>query len=456
MFESLQDKFSETLKKLRGQGTLSEKNIEDALRDVRLSLLEADVHFKVVKEFIADVKARALGREVMAALTPAQEFIRVVSEELTKTMGGAHVALDLKKKPPIIILLMGLQGSGKTTTSGKLALRLKAEKRVPLLVPADIARPAAIKQLQTLAAQVGVDCFDTQSKQSVLENAKAALERASVEGQDVLIFDSAGRLAIDLELMEELRELKEAVEPHYSVLVVDAMTGQDAVNVAEQFQSQIGIDGVIMSKMDGDARGGAALSVRKVTGAPILFVGSGEKMDKLEPFHPDRVAQRILGMGDVMSLIEKSQENFDQVQAEKMAKKIKKAEFTLEDFRDQMKMMRQMGDMKDLLKMIPGVEQAMRKMGASGPDPDKEMRRVEAIINSMTPLERQKPSVLNGNRRKRIASGSGTTVAEVNGFLKRFTDAQKMMKKLSKMGPGGLKGLMRGMGGGGGMPPFGR
>ena len=324
-----------------------------------------------------------------------------------------------------------------------------------MLVPADIARPAAIKQLQTLAAQVGVDCFDTKPGQSVLDIAKAALERASVEGQDVLLFDTAGRLAIDLELMEELRELKEAIEPHYSVLVVDAMTGQDAVNVAEQFQNQIGIDGVIMTKMDGDARGGAALSVRKVTGAPILFVGSGEKMDKLEPFHPDRVAQRILGMGDVLSLIEKSQENFDQAQAEKMAKKIKKAEFTLEDFRDQMKMMRQMGDMKDLLKMIPGVEQAMRKMGASGPDPDKEMRRVEAIINSMTPLEREKPSVLNGSRRKRIATGSGTTVAEVNGFLKRFTDAQKMMKKLSKMGPGGLKGLMRGMGGGG-MPPFGR
>ncbi|MBK8012397.1 MAG: signal recognition particle protein [Deltaproteobacteria bacterium] len=445
MFDSLEARLSETVKKLRGHGTLTEANLQDALRDVRLSLLEADVHFKVVKDFIAEVKSRSLGREVSASLNPTQEFVRIVSEELTKTMGEHAVDLDLTGRPPVVILLMGLQGSGKTTTSAKLAQWIKQRGKKPLLVPADVQRPAAIAQLKTLAQQVGVDVFDTQSGTPVSSIVEGALSDAKRRGHEVMIVDTAGRLQIDLELMEELREAKAALEPKYSLLVVDSMTGQDAVNVAGEFKAQIGIDGVVMTKLDGDARGGAALSVRAVTGAPIFFAGIGEKMDGLEVFHPSRVAQRILGMGDVMGLIEKTQKAYDEKQARQMARKMKTAEFSLEDFREQMGMMRKMGDMKEILGMIPGMSQAMKKLGAGGPDPDREMRRIEAMIGSMTPHERARPEVLNGSRRKRIAGGSGTTVAEVNSFLKRFKDAQRMMKKLSKMGPGGLKGLMRGM-----------
>jgi signal recognition particle subunit SRP54 len=445
MFEGLQDKLALTFKKLRGHGTLSEANIQDALRDVRLSLLEADVHFKVVKDFVTQVKERSLGKEVMASLTPSQEFVRIVAEELTKTMGGSAVELDIRAKPPVVILMMGLQGSGKTTSSAKLALTLKLTGRKPLLVPADIQRPAAIEQLKTLARQISVDAFDTKPGMTVAAIGQAAREQADRQGQDVMIVDTAGRLHVDPALMEELRELKALLSPHQSLLVVDAMTGQDAVNVAGEFKNQIGIDGVVLTKMDGDARGGAALSVRHVTGAPILFVGTGEKLDKLEVFHPDRVAQRILGMGDMLSLIEKTQSAYDEKQAKQMAKKLKKAEFTLDDFREQMNMMKQMGEVKELLKMIPGVEQAMRKMGPGGQDPDKEMKRVEAILNSMTPGERLNPDILNGSRRKRIAGGSGTSVTEVNAFLKRFETAKKVMKKLTKMGPRGLAGLMRNM-----------
>ena len=453
MFDGLQDKLAATFKKLRGHTTLTEANVQDALRDVRLSLLEADVHFKVVKDFVAAVKERSLGKEVSASLSPSQEFVRVVAEELTKTMGGAAVELDLRAKPPVVVMLCGLQGSGKTTTAGKLAFRLKAQGKKVLLVPADVHRPAAIDQLKRLASQVGVDVYDTKVGMKVVDIAGKALDQARAQGQDVVIVDTAGRLHVDLELMDELREAKALLEPKWSVLVVDAMTGQDAVNVATEFKAQVGIDGVILTKMDGDARGGAALSVKAITGAPILFAGQGEKLDKLEVFHPERVAQRILGMGDVMSLIEKTQQVYDEKQAKTMAKKLKKADFSLDDFREQMKMMRQMGSMSDLLKMIPGAEQAMKKMGTGGPDPDKEMRRVEAILNSMTAAERATPDILNGSRRKRIASGSGTTVADVNAFLKRFEDAKKVMKKLSNMGPGGLRGLMRGMGGR--FPPMG-
>ncbi len=455
MFDNLEDKFSEVLKKVRGHATLTEENIKDALRDVRLSLLEADVHFKVVKDFINEVKTRALGLKTSAALNPGQDFLRIVGEELTKVMGGAAVELDFKHKPPLMILLMGLQGSGKTTTSAKLALRLKAQGKKPLLVPADMQRPAAIKQLKTLASQVGVDVFDTQPGKSVKSVAEGAMTQADRQGHDVVIVDTAGRLAIDLELMDELREVKELLSPHYSLLVVDAMTGQDAVNVAGEFKSQIGIDGVVMTKLDGDARGGAALSVRKVTGAPIYFAGTGEKMDALEVFHPDRVAQRILGMGDMMSLIEKTQQNFDEKKAKTMARKMRKDEFTLEDFKEQMAMVRNMGSMKELMGMMPGMSQAMKKMGGNMPDPEKEMKRIEAMINSMTLKERAKPDILNGSRRKRVAKGSGTTVSEVNAFLKRFKDTRKIMKRFSKMGPGGLKNLMRGMGGGGGFGPGG-
>lgn len=453
MFDGLQDKLAATFKKLRGHTTLTEANVQDALRDVRLSLLEADVHFKVVKDFVAAVKERSLGKEVAASLTPSQEFVRVVSEELTKTMGASAVELDLKAKPPVVVMLCGLQGSGKTTTTGKLAFRLKAQGKRILLVPADVQRPAAIDQLKKLASQVGVDVYDTKPGSKVSDIATKALEQARAQGQDVVLVDTAGRLHVDLELMDELREAKAILEPKWTVLVVDAMTGQDAVNVATEFKAQVGIDGVILTKMDGDARGGAALSVKAITGAPILFAGQGEKLDKLEVFHPERVAQRILGMGDVMSLIEKTQQVYDEKQAKQMAKKLKKAEFSLDDFREQMKMMRQMGDMKDLLKMIPGAEQAMKKMGAGGPDPDKEMRRIEAILNSMTPLERAQPDVLNGSRRKRIAAGSGTQVADVNAFLKRFEEAKKVMKKLTNMSPGGLRNMMRGMGGR--FPPMG-
>ena len=457
MFDNLEDRFGEVMKKIRGHGTMTEANVKEAVRDVRLSLLEADVHFTVVKDFIKEVKTRALGKDVQASLSPGQDFVRIVGEELTKVMGERAVELDLKQKPPIVLLMMGLQGSGKTTTCGKLALKLKAQGRNPLLVPADIHRPAAIDQLKQLAGQVGVDAYDTQPGTPVDQIAQAARAQADRQGQDVLIIDTAGRLAIDLEMMEELRKAKDALSPNYSLLVVDAMTGQDAVNVASEFKAQIGIDGVVMTKLDGDARGGAALSVRKVTGAPIYFAGIGEKMDALEVFHPDRVAQRILGMGDMMGLIEKTQQAYDEKKAKKMAKKIKRADFTLDDFKEQMQMIRQMGDMKSLLGMIPGMSQAMKKMGANSPDPDKELKRIEAMINSMTPYERLNPDVLNGSRRKRVAGGSGTSVADVNSFLKRFKEARKMMKKLSKMGPGGLKGLMRGMGGGAMGPggPFG-
>lgn len=451
MFGNLEDRFGDILKKVRGQGTLSEANIKDALREVRLSLLEADVHFSVVKSFIAEVKERALGNEVLASLSPGQDFVRIVADELTKVMGSAAAEIDLRAKPPLKILLMGLQGAGKTTTAGKLArlLKEKHQKEV-LLVPADLQRPAAIHQLQTLARQVGADAFDTQVGMPVSKVCQQALAQVDRRGQDVAIFDTAGRLAIDLELMEELREAKQLIEPTYTLLVVDAMTGQDAVNVAAEFKAQVGIDGVILTKLDGDARGGAALSVRQVTGAPIYFTGTGEKLDGLELFHPERVAQRILGMGDMLSLIEKTQKTYDEKKAKQLAKKMKRDDFTLEDFREQMAMMQQMGGMKDIIKMLPGGSQIMKQMGGSGPDPDKELLRIEAMINSMTPKERTKPDILDGSRRKRIANGSGTSLTDVNAFLKRFKNMRKMMKKMMKMGPGGLMGMMKQMGGGAG------
>ena len=451
MFENLEDKFSEVLKKIRGHGTLTEDNISVALRDVKLSLLEADVQHRVVKDFIESVKTRALGAEVSKSLSPSQEFVRVVAEELTRLMGGGAVELELKAKPPIVILMMGLQGSGKTTTCGKLALRLKAQKRRVLLVPADMQRPAAIQQLKTVAKQVGVDCFDSQPGTPVAQVAEQALAQADRQGHDLIIVDTAGRLAIDLELMDELRDLKELVKPKYALLVVDAMTGQDAVNLATEFKNQIGIDGVVMTKLDGDARGGAALSVRQVTGTPIYFAGMGEKMDALEVFHPDRIARRILGMGDVLGLIERTQASYDEKKAREVARKMKKAEFTLDDFREQMQMIRKMGDMKSLLGMIPGMSQAMKKMGNSGPDPDKELKRIEAMLSSMTPGERADPDMIDGSRRKRIAAGCGHKIEDVNAFLKRFKDARKMMKRMSKLTKGGgLQQLMRG--GGGGFP----
>lgn len=455
MFDSLSNRLGDVFGKLRGRGALTEADVRAAMREVRIALLEADVALPVVRSFVDQVTELAVGQNVLRSVTPGQQVVKIVSDALTEMLGSEAAELDLAVTPPAVVMMVGLQGSGKTTTTAKIAKRLKDKERKKVLMASlDVNRPAAQEQLAVLGSQIDVATLPIIAGQQPVEIAQRAMQAAKLQGFDVLMLDTAGRLHVDQQLMDEMQAVSRTANPAETLLVVDSLTGQDAVQVAQRFTEQVPLTGVVLTRMDGDARGGAALSVRKVTGAPILFVGGGEKMDKLEPFHPDRVAQRILGMGDVLSLIEKTQENFDQSQAEKMAKKIKKAEFTLEDFRDQMKMMRQMGDMKDLLKMIPGVEQAMRKMGASGPDPDKEMRRVEAIINSMTPGEREKPSILNGSRRKRIADGSGTSVAEVNGFLKRFTDAQKMMKKLSKMGPGGLKGLMRGMGGG--MPPFGR
>jgi signal recognition particle subunit SRP54 len=449
VFGQLEDRFEQVFKKLKGQSRLTEANIQDALRDVRMSLLEADVNFRIVKDFVAEVKAEALGRAVSASLSPSQDFIRILEKALIETMGGTAATLDLARKPPVVLFLLGLQGSGKTTTAAKVALWAKNQGRKPLLVPADVQRPAAVQQLCTLAESVGVAVFQTVAGMTAKEAVQGGLAQADRQGQDVVIIDTAGRLQIDAELMEELRDLKAQANPAYSVLVVDAMTGQEAVNVADAFNQQIGVDGVVMTKLDGDARGGAALSVRKVTGVPIYFAGMGEKMDALEPFHPDRIARRILGMGDVLSLIEKTQQVYDEKKAKSMAQKMRKADFTLDDFREQMQMMRKMGDMKELLAMIPGMSQAIKKLGASGPDPEKEMKRVEAIIDSMTPKERGSPEILNGSRRRRIASGSGTKVEEVNSFLKRFRDAKKVMKRVSKMGPGGLKQLMRGMPGGG-------
>ena len=437
MFDNLEEKLTGILKKIRGHGTLTESNIQDALREVRLSLLEADVHFKVVKEFVESVKTRALGTEVSSALSPSQEFIRIVSEELTKTMGEKAVELDMKAKPPIVILMFGLQGSGKTTTTGKLALRLKGQGRKVLMVPADMQRPAAIDQLKTLAKQVNVDVFDSKAGMRAPEVTQQAIALAGRQGQDVVLVDTAGRLHVDLELMEELREVKEAAQPMYSLLVVDAMTGQDAVNVASEFKAQIGIDGVVMTKLDGDARGGAALSVVSVVGVPIAFAGSGERLEDLEPFHPERVVSRVLGMGDVLSLIERAEAAIDVEDAQKLEEKIRANDFTLEDFRDQLKTIKRMGPLEQIMGMLPGMGN-LKALTENKPD-EKQIGRIEAIINSMTPEERRKQHIINGSRRKRIAKGSGTSVEDVNRLLKQFVQMQKMLKSL-----GGMAGLAGG------------
>ncbi len=442
MFDTLSEKLDAVFTRLRGHGRLSEENIQEALREVRLVLLEADVHFRVVKDFIAAVRERAVGQEVLKSLTPAQQVIKVVREELARLMGeGVDNALDLAARPPVSIMLCGLQGAGKTTTCGKLAARLRREKRNPLLVPADVYRPAAIEQLKTLGRQLDVAVFDSRPGQDPVAICEAAHRHAELNGFDTLILDTAGRLHIDQELMAELERIKESLSPREILLVADAMTGQDAVNVAQSFDERLGLTGVILSKLDGDARGGAALSIRAVTGKPIKLVGLGEKLDALETFHPDRMAQRILGMGDVLTLIEKAQQAVDLDKAAEMEKRLRREGFSLEDFRDQLQMVKKMGSMESVLKLIPGAGKALRQAGDMQL-PEREMKRVEAIINSMTPTERRDHRVLNGSRRLRIAKGSGTTVAEVNKLLKKFTETQKMMKQLQKMGPKGLKGLM--------------
>ncbi len=444
MFDNLSEKFERTIKRLRGHGKITERNIDEALREVRLALLEADVNFQVVKDFLDRVRAQAVGQEVLASLTPEQHFIKIVNAEIAQLMGGQAAPFDLSGTPPVIVMLVGLNGAGKTTTVAKLARHLKQQGRpAPYLVPADVYRPAAIEQLKTLGAQVGCPVHPSESSADPVQLCRDAVAVARDKGYPLVLIDTAGRLHIDEELMAELERIKAAVHPQRVVLVVDAMTGQDAVNAATGFHQRIGLDGVILTKLDGDARGGAALSVRAVTGAPILFAGMGEKVDALEVFHPDRMAQRILGMGDLLTLIEKAERVYDQKQAAALQEKLRRNEFTLDDFRDQIRALRQMGNMTDLLKMIPGMKKLTR--GVDMDQAEGELRHIDAIISSMTKEERRNHTILNGSRRKRIALGSGTSVAEVNRFLKQFVETKKMMKHMSKLARGGLPGMPRGL-----------
>ncbi len=426
MFDDLTGKLETVFKKLRGRGVLKEDDVKEALREVRLALLEADVNFKVVKEFISKVQERAVGQDILTSLTPGQQVIKVVHDELVGLLGGTQSKLHLSPNPPTVIMMVGLQGSGKTTTAGKLAKNFKKDGRKVLLVPADTRRPAAIEQLKTLARQVGVEAFSSESTDpvAICRDAKAWAERSLF---DVVILDTAGRLQIDEPLMDELRRIKAGVKPHEVLFVADAMTGQEAVNIAEAFNREIGFDGVVLTKLDGDARGGAALSVKAVTGKPVKFTGMGEKLDALEPFFPDRMASRILGMGDVMSLIEKAQETVNAEEAEKLAKKLKKNEFDLEDFRGQLKQVKKMGGLGSIMGMIPG----MNKMKLPDSDVnDKELTKVDAIISSMTSRERRDYTIISGSRRARIAKGSGTQVQDVNRLLKQFAGMRKMMRAM--------------------------
>lgn len=438
IFESLSERLQETFKKLRGHGKLTEDDVNAAMRDVRMALLEADVNFKVVKDFVKRVKERAVGQEVLETLTPAQAVIKIVNEELTDLMGGTQSRLNISPNPPTIIMMVGLQGAGKTTTAGKLALTLRGQGKHPMMVADDIYRPAAVKQLEVLGEQVKTPVFSMPTGTDAVTIAKSSLEFARSHACDVIIIDTAGRLHINEELMNELKSIKAEVHPHEILLVVDAMTGQDAVNVAQSFNDALGVDGVVLTKMDGDARGGAALSVKAVTGCPIKFVGMGEKLEALEPFYPDRMASRILGMGDVLSLIEKAQNVYDAEEAKKIEKKFRKDEFTLDDFLSQLQQVRKMGSFEQILGMIPGMGNIKKQL--EGVDIDfngKEIKHVEAIIRSMTPKERADISIINGSRRKRIALGSGTKVQEVNKVIKQFAEMKKMMKKMKKLKKGG-------------------
>ena len=444
MFENLTEKLAETFKRLKGRGKLSEKNIQDALKEVRMSFLEADVNFKVVKDFIGSVKERAVGEEVMRSLTPGQQFVKIVNEELTRIMGEKHQELNLSAKPPVPVMLVGLQGSGKTTTVGKLAKYLKSKGRNPYLVPADVYRPAAIDQLKTLAAQLSLPVWDSQTGDDPVTICADARDFAAREGLDTLLIDTAGRLHIDEKMMAEVRRIKQAVDPREILFVADAMTGQDAVNVAARFNEDLEITGVILTKMDGDARGGAALSIKAVTQKPIKFVGVGEKLDALEPFHPERMASRILDMGDVLTFIEKAQASFDEKQALELERKLRKNQFTLEDFRDQIKTMQKMGPLDDLLAMIPGMGNLKALKGLKADE--GEIKKIVAIINSMTPEERRHHGILNGSRRKRVARGSGTNIQDVNNLIKQYAQARKMIARMTKGGKGKIpKGMGKGM-----------
>lgn len=438
MFEKLQEKLEATFKKLRGYGKLSEDNIKDALREVRIALLEADVNLKVAKDFLEKVKIKTMGEDVLSSITPGQQFVKVVHDELVDLLGKTEKPLDMSGPPPASIMLVGLQGSGKTTTAGKLALFLRKKGRKPLLVPSDVYRPAAIDQLTKLGNQINIAVFASKDINDPVKICIEAKTHAMKNALDTIIVDTAGRLHIDDSMMDELIEQKKFINPRETLLVLDAMTGQDAVGIAGTFNEKLGIDGVIFTKLDGDTRGGAALSIRAVTGKPIKFIGVGEKLDALEAFFPERLASRILNMGDIVSLVEKAQEFFDEKQAQELERKIRKDEFTLEDFRDQIKQMKKLGSIESIMGMIPGLSKMKGAVNFS--DAEKDLKKTEAIINSMTTKERRNPNIIDGSRRLRIARGSGTQVYDINELLKKYAETRKMIKKLSK---GGMKNLPR-------------
>ena len=432
-FDGLGDKLQDIFKRMKGQGKISEKDLKAVMREVKVALLEADVNYKVVKQFVDNVNSRAVGEEVMESLTPGQQVVKIVHDELTQLLGGTQSKLTISPKPPTVIMMVGLQGSGKTTTSGKLGRLLKKQGKRPLLTACDVYRPAAIKQLQVLGEQLDIPVFTLGDKISPVDIAKGAIEHAKTKGNDVVILDTAGRLHIDEVLMEELKNIKAVAEPTEILLVVDSMVGQDAVNVADSFNELLDITGVVLTKLDGDTRGGAALSIKSITGKPIKFAGMGEKLDALEPFHPDRMASRILGMGDVMTLIEKAQENIDQQKAEEMQKKMLKAEFTLEDYLEQMDQIKNMGSISNMLEMMPGMSKnKLKDIQVS----DRDLAQTKAIILSMTPAERRNPKIINGSRRKRIAAGSGMKVQDVNRLIKQYEQSQMLLKQFSGMATG--------------------
>jgi signal recognition particle subunit SRP54 len=440
MLESLSDKFRKVLKDIRGQGTLSESNIQEALKELRMALLEADVNYNVAKDFISAVKQKAMGSDVLESLTPGQQFTKIVYDELSLVLGGAEAGLSLSGRPSTI-MLVGLQGSGKTTTTAKLAFYLKKKGRNPYIVPADLQRPAAVLQLKRLATEINVDCFESDLMDDPKEICREALRVALVKGYDIALIDTAGRLAIDKDLMEELVALKSILNPSEVLFVADSMTGQDAVNTAKGFNDAVGVTGVILTKFDGDARGGAALSMRLTTGSPVKFIGTGEKVDAIEVFHPQRIAGRILDMGDVLTLVEKAQATFDAKQTKELEKKLKKDAFTLEDFKDQLQKIKKMGSIESILSMVPGFN-ALKKDKDIKID-EKEIQRVEAIIDSMTRKERSDPSCLNASRRQRIAKGSGTRVQDINKLVNQFLEMKRLMKRFKKTGPSGIRGLFR-------------
>lgn len=438
IFEGLSGKLQDTIKRFRGKGRVTEKDVKEMMREIKLALLEADVNYKVVRSFINSVSERAAGQEVLESLTPGQQVIKIVHEELIELLGKVPSKVTFASRPPTVYMMVGLQGSGKTTTSGKLANLLRKQGKNPLLVACDVYRPAAIKQLQVVGNQLDIPVFAIEGINDPVDIARKAIDHAGSKLYDLVIIDTAGRLHIDEELMEELENIKNAVHPHEILLVIDSMTGQDAVNVAENFNSKLGVDGIVLTKLDGDTRGGAALSVKAVTGKPVKFAATGEKLNDIEPFYPDRMASRILGMGDVLSLIEKAQEAFDEKKALEMEKKLRTQQFTLDDFLDQLEQLKKMGPLNQVLGMLPGMNsKALRNIEVD----EKKFVRVEAIIKSMTLKERRDPAIINGSRRKRIAAGSGTSIQEVNSLLKQFEEMRKMIKMMTGVGKKGARGL---------------